>query len=77
MLLACRDLHGSRIRDPRSHASARVGCLVEMGRLYAEEDKDPPLALKQYRLALSLAPDDYNKEVSCIIRVHCSLMPDA
>ncbi|XP_043197467.1 protein O-mannosyl-transferase TMTC2-like [Amphibalanus amphitrite] len=62
VLLACRDLHGSRIRDPRSHASAKVGCLVELGRLYAEEDKDPPLALKQYLLALGLAPEGYNKE---------------
>ena len=67
VLLACRDLHGARIRDPRSHVSARVGCLVELGRLYAEEDKDPPLALKQYQSALRLATSDYSKEVSCSI----------
>ena len=65
VLLACRELSGSRMRDPRAHASAKVGCLVELGRLYAEEDKDPSLALKQYLLALGLAPDGYNKEVSC------------
>ncbi|XP_037086806.1 protein O-mannosyl-transferase TMTC2-like [Pollicipes pollicipes] len=62
VLLACRDLNGSRIRDPRSHTSARVSCLVELGRLFAEKENDPPQALTQYQQALELASEHYHKE---------------
>lgn len=57
-------LDGTGLRDRAAHDNARIGALLQLGNLYADQGK-LQRALAVYREALHILPDRYPPQVRC------------
>lgn len=49
--LTCSELSVEGLKDPRAHESAKLSCLYNLGRLFADQNRYPE-AIEAYRLAI-------------------------
>ena len=62
VLKAGASLDGSTLKDKKAHEAARVQALLQLGSLYAEQNR-LHMALSSYREALRMMPDHYPPQV--------------